>query len=116
MPALSCTLRLVIRLAAALLLLCLALASSVIAQAPVDLRPTVILISFDGWRWDYDARYEAPNVRRLAARGVRAANLIPSFPSKTFPNHYTLVTGRIQVITLSSRTRSSIRRPDGDSR
>jgi len=57
------------------------------------LPPTVILISFDGWRWDYDTKAPAPNLRRLVARGVRAENLIPSFPSKTFPNHYTIVTG-----------------------
>ena len=62
-------------------------------QHPRDLRPTVILISFDGWRWDYDAKFPAPNLRRVIASGVRAAALIPSFPSKTFPNHYTLVTG-----------------------
>lgn len=55
--------------------------------------PTVILISFDGWRWDYDTKAPAPNLRSLMARGVRAENLIPSFPSKTFPNHYTIVTG-----------------------
>ena len=53
----------------------------------------VILVSFDGWRWDYDTRAPAPNLRSLMARGVRAENLIPSFPSKTFPNHYTIVTG-----------------------
>ena len=35
----------------------------------------------------------APNLKALAARGVRAEGLIPSFPSKTFPNHYTIVTG-----------------------
>ena len=63
------------------------------AQPADDLRPTLILISFDGWRWDYDTRFPAPNVRALMSRGVRAAALIPSFPSKTFPNHYTLVTG-----------------------
>jgi predicted AlkP superfamily pyrophosphatase or phosphodiesterase len=56
-------------------------------------RPTVILISFDGWRWDYDAKFPAPNIRQVIARGVRAAALIPSFPPKTFPNHYTVVTG-----------------------
>lgn len=54
---------------------------------------TVILVSFDGWRWDYDTKAPAPNLRALMARGVRAENLIPSFPSKTFPNHYTIVTG-----------------------
>jgi predicted AlkP superfamily pyrophosphatase or phosphodiesterase len=58
-----------------------------------DLRPTVILISLDGWRWDYHMKAAAPNLRRLIQRGVRAEGLIPSFPSKTFPNHYTLVTG-----------------------
>lgn len=57
-----------------------------------DVAPTLILVGFDGWRWDYTQRYAAPNVRRLAARGV-SAPLVPSFPSKTFPNHYTIVTG-----------------------
>ena len=55
--------------------------------------PIVVLISFDGWRWDYIDRAEVPHLRALAARGVRADGLIPAFPSKTFPNHYTLVTG-----------------------
>jgi predicted AlkP superfamily pyrophosphatase or phosphodiesterase len=55
--------------------------------------PTVILISFDGWRWDYHSRAAAPNLQRLIARGVRAESLVPSFPPKTFPNHYTIVTG-----------------------
>lgn len=59
----------------------------------VDLRPTSILISFDGWRWDYHTKAPAPNLRSLMARGVRAENLIPSFPPKTYPNHYTIVTG-----------------------
>lgn len=53
----------------------------------------LIIISLDGWRWDYETRAPAPTLRALAARGVRATNLIPSFPSKTFPNHYTIVTG-----------------------
>src|SRR5262245_22747843 len=57
------------------------------------LRPTVILISFDGWRWDYASHADAPALRSLIARGVRAEHLIPSFPTKTFPNHYTIVTG-----------------------
>ena len=55
--------------------------------------PIVLLISFDGWRWDYTDRAEVPHLRALASRGVRADGLIPAFPSKTFPNHYTLVTG-----------------------
>jgi predicted AlkP superfamily pyrophosphatase or phosphodiesterase len=50
-------------------------------------RPLLILISLDGWRWDYDTRAPAPHRRALAARGVRADGLIPSYPSKTVPNH-----------------------------
>ncbi|HRN53958.1 MAG TPA: ectonucleotide pyrophosphatase/phosphodiesterase, partial [Gemmatimonadaceae bacterium] len=53
----------------------------------------LILISFDGFRYDYINRPAAHNLRSLAARGVRAERMIPSFPSKTFPNHYTVVTG-----------------------
>ena len=55
-------------------------------------QPTLILISFDGFRWDYRTTYSPSNINRLAARGV-SADLIPSYPSKTFPNHYTIVTG-----------------------
>src|ERR1044072_1284803 len=53
------------------------------------LQPTVILISFDGFRWDYTSKVPTPNLRRLMTRGVNARNLIPSFPTNTFPNHYT---------------------------
>ena len=63
------------------------------APFPARLEPTVIVISFDGFRWDYTAVAPAPNLRALAARGVRAKGLIPSYPSKTFPNHYTIATG-----------------------
>jgi predicted AlkP superfamily pyrophosphatase or phosphodiesterase len=63
------------------------------AQRPVPAAPIVILVSFDGWRADYIDRVPAPNLKALAARGVRAKELIPSFPVFTFPNHYTIVTG-----------------------
>lgn len=55
--------------------------------------PIVVLVAFDGWRWDYLDRFDAPALRRLAASGVRSEGLIPVFPALTFPNHYTLVTG-----------------------
>ena len=57
--------------------------------------PILILVSFDGWRWDYTDRADVPNLKGLAARGVRAEGLIPSFPTMTFPNHYTIVTGLV---------------------
>jgi predicted AlkP superfamily pyrophosphatase or phosphodiesterase len=55
--------------------------------------PTLILLSLDGWRWDYHTKAPTPNLQRLMARGVRAERLIPVYPTKTFPNHYTIVTG-----------------------
>lgn len=62
--------------------------------ATVEARgPAVLLVSIDGFRPDYLDPAVTPNLARLADRGVRAEALIPSFPTKTFPNHYTLVTG-----------------------
>jgi len=55
-------------------------------------RPLTILISIDGFRADYIDRARTPMISRLAKDGAQAA-MRPSFPSKTFPNHYTLVTG-----------------------
>jgi predicted AlkP superfamily pyrophosphatase or phosphodiesterase len=55
--------------------------------------PYVILVSFDGFRHDYQERVDTPNFDRVSAGGVTAEGLIPVFPSKTFPNHYTIVTG-----------------------
>ena len=54
----------------------------------------LVLVGLDGFRADYLDRLPAPHLRGLAARGVRAERMVPSFPSKTYPNHYTLVTGR----------------------
>lgn len=56
-------------------------------------KPYVVVVSFDGFRHDYLDRIEAPNFRRVMAGGVRAGGLIPVFPSKTFPNHYSIATG-----------------------
>lgn len=62
------------------------------AQSPA---PILVLISIDGFRYDYFDRADLPNLKSLAARGVRSQGLIPSFPSVTFPNHYTIVTGLV---------------------
>jgi len=53
----------------------------------------VLVVSFDGFRWDYQDRYETPNLDQLELDGVKAEYMISSFPTKTFPNHYTLATG-----------------------
>ena len=53
----------------------------------------VVLVSFDGCRWDYPDLYDLPNFNEMAEKGVKAERVISSFPTKTFPNHYSLATG-----------------------
>ena len=53
----------------------------------------VIVVSFDGFRWDYQDLYDTPNFDLLEQEGAKAEYLISSFPTKTFPNHYALATG-----------------------
>lgn len=56
-------------------------------------KPYVILISIDAFRWDLADKYQAKNLISLRNAGVQADYLKPSFPSLTFPNHYSIVTG-----------------------
>ena len=56
-------------------------------------KPYVILVSFDGFRWDYCNNTPTPTFDSIQANGVRAKSLKPSFPTKTFPNYYTIATG-----------------------
>lgn len=55
--------------------------------------PTTILISLDGFRADFLQKGLTPSLSALVASGVSPKYMLPSFPSVTFPNHYTLVTG-----------------------
>uniref|UniRef100_A0A1D1YHB4 Ectonucleotide pyrophosphatase/phosphodiesterase family member 3 n=1 Tax=Anthurium amnicola TaxID=1678845 RepID=A0A1D1YHB4_9ARAE len=56
--------------------------------------PVVLLVSLDGFRFGYQYKAAAPNIRRLVANGTEAEEgLIPVFPTLTFPNHYSIVTG-----------------------
>lgn len=54
---------------------------------------SLVIISIDGLRHDYLELHQAPMLAELAAGGVHVKQLQPVFPSKTFPNHYSLVTG-----------------------
>jgi predicted AlkP superfamily pyrophosphatase or phosphodiesterase len=57
-------------------------------------KPYVVLVSLDGFRYDYAGKYGAKHLLALGAEGAIAGQgMIPSYPSLTFPNHYTLVTG-----------------------
>lgn len=59
----------------------------------MDDRPFVIMVSIDGFRHDYAEKFEATNILSMRESGAWAEAMVPSFPSKTFPNHYSLVTG-----------------------
>ena len=54
----------------------------------------LILISMDGFRWDYFDKTETPNFDEIIKNGSKASALIPVFPTKTFPNHISIVTGK----------------------
>jgi predicted AlkP superfamily pyrophosphatase or phosphodiesterase len=73
------------------LVLCLSMASCFAAAK--QLKPTVLLISIDGFRYDYPEISPSPTIQSLISSGVRADALIPQFPTLTFPNHYAIVTG-----------------------
>lgn len=76
------------------LVLILVLASCNNTNGPEDTYENyVVLVSFDGFRWDYTDLYDTPGFDALEQEGVKAERLISSFPTKTFPNHYTIATG-----------------------
>lgn len=82
------------RLGNAALVLLIFFAVQYQAQSRItDLEPTVILISIDGFRYDYPEKFAPPTINGLIAGGTRAKWLKPAYPTKTFPNHYTIVTG-----------------------
>ncbi|CDP03171.1 unnamed protein product [Coffea canephora] len=57
-------------------------------------RPVVLLVSSDGFRFGYQFKTDTPNIHRLINNGTEAeSGLIPVFPTLTFPNHYSIVTG-----------------------
>jgi alkaline phosphatase D len=56
-------------------------------------KPYVVLVSIDGFRPDYIETVPAPRLARLRREGVSAPHMLPVFPSKTFPNHYSIATG-----------------------
>ena len=58
-------------------------------------KPYVIMISTDGFRSDYAKKYHAENLLNLASSGVQASAMNPSYPSITFPNHWSLITGLV---------------------
>ena len=66
---------------------------SLLSNGTSTFAPTTILISLDGFRADFLTRGVTPTLNQFIAEGVSPKYMKPSFPSVTFPNHYTLVTG-----------------------
>ncbi len=58
-----------------------------------DDKQYLVVLSLDGFRWDYADSFPTPNLHYIIKNGVHAISLLPVFPSVTFPNHYTMVTG-----------------------
>jgi len=58
-----------------------------------ELKPYVILISADGFRYDLAQKYQTPFLLKMSEEGVKAESMRPSFPTLTFPNHYSIITG-----------------------
>jgi predicted AlkP superfamily pyrophosphatase or phosphodiesterase len=74
------------------LVLFLALAIGACRHAASD--APLILVSLDGFAARFLAMGETPTIARLAEQGAHATDgMVPVFPTKTFPNHYTIVTG-----------------------
>ena len=71
------------------LTLALAVAINILAGEHIT-----VIISLDGCRWDYPSLYNTPFLDQLGSQGVQAV-MQPSYPSSTFPNHYTLATGLV---------------------
>ena len=74
-------------------LLLLLVYTSCISYCFAQKAPLTLLISFDGFRWNYLERTNTPNFDKLISTGVKAKWLQDVFVSQTFPNHYTLATG-----------------------
>jgi len=55
--------------------------------------PLLLVISFDGFRWDYPDIYKLPHFNSILKRGVRVKHVDNSFATVTFPSHFTMVTG-----------------------
>lgn len=77
----------------AILILLLGIIAATQVQKKGNRRNYVVLVSLDAFRWDYDNLYRTPNLNNLASGGVMAERLVSSFPTNTFPNHYSIATG-----------------------
>lgn len=81
---------------AVLLSVALAILPACVTGAPVQRQHKLLLVSFDGFRWNYDQDVDTPNLDSMAQEGVKAQYMTPAFVTMTSPCHFTLVTGECQ--------------------
>lgn len=60
-------------------------------------RNKLLLISFDGFRWDYDRDVDTPFLDQMANDGVKAVYVTPAFLTVTSPTHFTILTGKHRI-------------------
>lgn len=76
-----------------ILLLFISCKSNRVADIQKAEKKYVLLVSFDGFRYDYPEKFNLPNFKKLKEKSSYAKGVISSFPSKTFPNHYSIIAG-----------------------
>lgn len=74
-----------------------------LARSGTGPRNKLLLISFDGFRWDYDRDVDTPHLDAMAAEGVKAPYVTPPFLTITSPTHFTLLTGNPPVSIAASK-------------
>lgn len=63
------------------------------AAPQLSKHPVVLVVSFDGFRYDYLEKTDTPNLKALQREGITVPYMTPQFPSNTFPNHHSIATG-----------------------
>lgn len=76
-----------------IIILCWLLVSVFVTKAQTGDKQYVLLVSFDGFRHDYVEKYNAVHFKQFIAHGIAAKSMISTYPSKTFANHYSIITG-----------------------
>ena len=67
--------------------------NGIIQSSPSETPQKVLLISVDGYRWDFHRLFDTPHIARLLRNGVTVDHVLNVFPTKTLPNHQSIVTG-----------------------
>ncbi len=80
-----------------LLVLALSLCASTKPLSKGRTNNKLLLVSFDGFRWDYDQDANTPNLDELVKKGVKAKYINPPAITMTSPSHFTTITGKARL-------------------